>query len=85
VPFFVRAAKALACRATEVRTFYRRLPRLAFVPVRPRREPDQVILRVDPLKAALRGQAYRAGLFGPPAAEAVLRGYPVWRPPWLPA
>jgi glucose-6-phosphate 1-dehydrogenase len=48
VPFFIRAGKALACRATEVRVFFRRPPRLAFVPAPPRPEPNQLILRVDP-------------------------------------
>ena len=48
VPFFIRAGKALACRGTEVRVFFRRPPRLAFVPAPPRPEPNQLILRVDP-------------------------------------
>jgi glucose-6-phosphate 1-dehydrogenase len=48
VPFFIRAGKALACRATEVRVFFRRPPRLAFVPAPPRPEPNQLILRIDP-------------------------------------
>ena len=48
VPFFIRAGKALARRGTEVRVFFHRPPRLAFVPAPPRPEPNQLILRVDP-------------------------------------
>ena len=48
VPFFIRAGKALACKGTEMRVFFRRPPRLAFVPAPPRPEPNQFILRVDP-------------------------------------
>jgi glucose-6-phosphate 1-dehydrogenase len=154
VPFFVRAGKALACKCTEVRVFFRRPPRLAFVPAPPRPEPNQLILRVDPdsglqlalqskapqrgtcrpvhldlrfadehgippepyerlLDAALRGdhrlfarrdcveetwrvvqplldrpppaEPYQPGTFGPPSADAIVRGYPPWRHPWLPS
>jgi glucose-6-phosphate 1-dehydrogenase len=48
VPFFVRAGKALARRVTELRVFFRRPPRLAFVPQPTRPEPNQLVLRVDP-------------------------------------
>ena len=48
VPFFLRSGKALACKGTEVRVYFRRPPRIAFVPAPPRPEPNQFILRVDP-------------------------------------
>jgi glucose-6-phosphate 1-dehydrogenase len=48
VPFYLRAGKALAARATEVRVIFRRPPRLAFLeePVHP--HPNQLVLRIDP-------------------------------------
>jgi glucose-6-phosphate 1-dehydrogenase len=48
VPFFVRAGKALARTVTELRVFFRRPPRLAFVPQPARPEPNQLVLRLDP-------------------------------------
>jgi glucose-6-phosphate 1-dehydrogenase len=56
VPFYIRAGKALAARATEVRVIFKRPPRLAFLaePVHP--HPNQLILRIDPdpgLRSAL--------------------------------
>jgi len=68
VPFFIRAGKALACKATEVRVFFRRPPRLAFVPAPPRPEPNQVILRVDPepgLRVVLQSKAPEKGTCQP--------------------
>jgi glucose-6-phosphate 1-dehydrogenase len=68
VPFFIRAGKALACRATEVRVFFRRPPRLAFVPAPPRPEPNQVVLRVDPepgLRVVLQSKAPEKGTCQP--------------------
>ncbi len=47
VPFFIRAGKCLAVRATEVRIIFKRPPRMAFdggaVP-----DPDELVLRIDP-------------------------------------
>jgi glucose-6-phosphate 1-dehydrogenase len=68
VPFFVRAGKALTCRATEVRVFFRRPPRLAFVPAPPRPEPNQFVLRVDPepgLRVVLQSKAPEKGTCQP--------------------
>jgi glucose-6-phosphate 1-dehydrogenase len=68
VPFFIRAGKALACRATEVRVFFRRPPRLAFVPTPPRPEPNQLVLRVDPepgLQVVLQSKAPEKGTCQP--------------------
>ena len=48
VPIFLRAGKALAERATEVRLFTHRVPSLAFLPDRRRAEPNQIVLRIDP-------------------------------------
>jgi glucose-6-phosphate 1-dehydrogenase len=51
VPVFIRAGKALATRATEVRIFFKRAPRLAFAPqFAP--HTDQLILRIDPAPGA---------------------------------
>jgi glucose-6-phosphate 1-dehydrogenase len=68
VPFFIRAGKALACRGTEVRVFFRRPPRLAFVPAPPRPEPNQLILRIDPepgLRLVLQSKAPERGTCRP--------------------
>jgi len=68
VPFFIRTGKALACRATEVRVFFRRPPPLAFVPAPPRPEPNQVVLRVDPepaLRVVLQSKAPEKGMCRP--------------------
>ena len=46
VPFFIRAGKALAVRATEVRVIFKRPPRLAFAGNEP--NPDELVLRIDP-------------------------------------
>jgi glucose-6-phosphate 1-dehydrogenase len=48
VPFFIRAGKALATRATEVRMIYRRPPRLAFLSEPRHTDPNQLVLRIDP-------------------------------------
>jgi glucose-6-phosphate 1-dehydrogenase len=48
VPFFIRAGKALATRATEVRVVFKHPPRLAFLEQPPRTDPNQLLLRVDP-------------------------------------
>lgn len=48
VPFFIRAGKALATRATEVRVVFKRAPRLAFLDQPSHTDPNQLILRVDP-------------------------------------
>jgi glucose-6-phosphate 1-dehydrogenase len=46
VPFFIRAGKALAVRATEVRIVFKRPPRLAFSRAEP--HSDELVLRIDP-------------------------------------
>jgi glucose-6-phosphate 1-dehydrogenase len=48
VPIFIRAGKALASRVTEVRVVFRRPPRLRFAGRERHREPNQVVLRIDP-------------------------------------
>jgi len=48
VPFFVRAGKALADRATEVRVIFRRPPRLSFLDEPRHTDPNQLIIRIDP-------------------------------------
>ena len=68
VPFFIRTGKALACKATEVRVFFRRPPRIAFVSAPPRPEPNQVVLRVDPepgLCVVLQSKAPEKGMCQP--------------------
>jgi glucose-6-phosphate 1-dehydrogenase len=44
VPIFIRAGKALPDHITEVRLLLRRTPRLSFLP----RDPNQIVLRIDP-------------------------------------
>ncbi len=53
VPFFIRAGKALAERVTEIRVIFKRPPRLSFLDLPHRTEPNQLVLRIDP-DAALR-------------------------------
>jgi glucose-6-phosphate 1-dehydrogenase len=48
VPFYIRAGKALAAKATEVRVIFKRTPRLAFLEEPNHPHPNQLILRVDP-------------------------------------
>ncbi|MHB8263651.1 MAG: glucose-6-phosphate dehydrogenase [Acidimicrobiales bacterium] len=48
VPFFIRAGKALAVRATEVRVIFKRPPRLAFLDAPQHSDPNQLIIRIDP-------------------------------------
>jgi glucose-6-phosphate 1-dehydrogenase len=48
VPFFIRAGKALAARATEVRVIFKRPPRLAFLDEPQHADPNQLVLRIDP-------------------------------------
>jgi glucose-6-phosphate 1-dehydrogenase len=48
VPFFIRAGKALAARATEVRVVFKRPPRLAFLNQPHHTNPNQLLLRIDP-------------------------------------
>jgi glucose-6-phosphate 1-dehydrogenase len=48
VPFFIRAGKALATRATEVRVIFKRPPRLAFLREPRHTDPNQLVLRIDP-------------------------------------
>ncbi|MFD5918069.1 glucose-6-phosphate dehydrogenase [Kitasatospora sp. NPDC058201] len=48
VPFAIRAGKALAARATEVRVVFRRPPRLAFLEQPEHPAPNELVLRIDP-------------------------------------
>jgi glucose-6-phosphate 1-dehydrogenase len=48
VPFYIRAGKAMAVRATEVRMLYRRPPKLRFLGSERHCEPNQMVLRIDP-------------------------------------
>jgi glucose-6-phosphate 1-dehydrogenase len=51
VPIFIRAGKALATRATEVRVVFKRPPRLAFAPqFAP--HSNELVLRIDPVPGA---------------------------------
>jgi len=60
VPFFIRAGKALAAQATEVRIIFKLPPHLAFAQHPP--HPDEFILRIDPTPGAdLMVQAMRPG------------------------
>ena len=48
VPFSIRAGKALAARATEVRVLFKRPPRLAFLNEPEHPAPNELVLRIDP-------------------------------------
>jgi glucose-6-phosphate 1-dehydrogenase len=48
VPVFIRAGKQLPERVTEVRLLLRRTPRLAFLSLPTRAEPNQIVVRIDP-------------------------------------
>jgi len=48
VPFFIRAGKALAVRATEIRVIFKRPPRLAFLDRPQHSDPNQLVFRIDP-------------------------------------
>jgi glucose-6-phosphate 1-dehydrogenase len=48
VPFFIRAGKALAAQACEVRVIFKRPPRLAFLDEPQHVAPNQLVLRIDP-------------------------------------
>jgi glucose-6-phosphate 1-dehydrogenase len=59
VPFFIRAGKALAARATEVRVIFRRVPPLAFLGEVARADPNEFVFRIDPqagLRLAIRSK-----------------------------
>jgi glucose-6-phosphate 1-dehydrogenase len=46
VPIFIRAGKALPVRATEIRTIFKRPPKLAITSLAP--DPNELVLRIDP-------------------------------------
>lgn len=48
VPIFLRAGKALPHRVTEVRLLLRRTPRLAFLSLPTRADPNEIVMRIDP-------------------------------------
>jgi glucose-6-phosphate 1-dehydrogenase len=62
VPIFIRAGKAMATTATEVRIVFKRPPKLSFAPsFHP--PPDQIVLRIEPNPGTnLMIQAKRPGL-----------------------
>lgn len=49
VPFFIRAGKDLAVTQTEVRLVLKHPPELGFAALRDRRDPNQLIVRIDPV------------------------------------
>jgi glucose-6-phosphate 1-dehydrogenase len=51
VPFFIRAGKAMATSATEVRVVFKHPPRVPFAP-REVPEASQLVLRIDPVPGA---------------------------------
>jgi glucose-6-phosphate 1-dehydrogenase len=60
VPFFIRAGKALALKATEVRVVFKRPPKLAFLGQRP--APNHFVVRIDPNPGTtIELQSLRAG------------------------
>jgi glucose-6-phosphate 1-dehydrogenase len=62
VPFFIRAGKALAMTATEVRVVFKHPPRLGFIRGGHRPEPNHYILRIDPSPGtSIQLQSMRAG------------------------
>ena len=48
VPFFIRAGKALAAKATEVRVVFRRVPSLSFLGEGQHADPNEFVFRIDP-------------------------------------
>jgi len=68
VPIFIRAGKSLATRVTEVRVVFRHPPRIRFTGGMNHREPNAIVLRVDP------SPGLRAGIISRGSGE---RG---WRP-----
>ncbi|MHB8555173.1 MAG: glucose-6-phosphate dehydrogenase [Candidatus Dormibacteria bacterium] len=68
VPFFIRAGKALAQSATEVRLVFRRPPHLAFLGRSALTDPNQLVLRIDfgpGLRTTLTSQGPRPGTLRP--------------------
>ncbi len=62
VPFCIRAGKALAARATEVRVIFKRPPKLGFLAGGQRPAPNHFVLRIDPHPGTtLQLQSLRAG------------------------
>jgi glucose-6-phosphate 1-dehydrogenase len=49
VPFFIRAGKALPTRVTEVRLVFRRPPKIRFIGGANHGQPNQIVLRIDPV------------------------------------
>ncbi len=48
VPFFIRAGKSLAAKATEVRVIFRRVPSLSFLAEVQHADPNEFVFRIDP-------------------------------------
>jgi glucose-6-phosphate 1-dehydrogenase len=62
VPFCIRAGKALAVRATEVRVIFKRPPKLGFLADGHRPAPNHFVLRIDPDPGTtIQLQSLRAG------------------------
>jgi glucose-6-phosphate 1-dehydrogenase len=62
VPFHIRAGKALARKATEVRVVFKRPPRLGFLDGAHRPDPNHYVLRIDPDPGTtIQLQSMRAG------------------------
>ena len=49
VPFFIRAGKGLAVTQTEIRLVFKHAPQLGFAVAAKRTEPNQLVIRLDPL------------------------------------
>jgi glucose-6-phosphate 1-dehydrogenase len=62
VPFFIRAGKALALKATEVRVVFKRPPKLGFLSGSHRPAPNHFVVRIDPNPGTtIELQSLRAG------------------------
>ncbi|WP_308796394.1 glucose-6-phosphate dehydrogenase [Agromyces silvae] len=74
VPFFIRTGKLLPMRQTEARLIFKRPPNLGFGQFDATREPDQLVMRIDP-STGLRVQlnAHRADTPRPGAVTLDLR------------
>ena len=52
VPFFIRGGKCLPTTQTEVRIVFKNPPRIGFIPVERRPEPNQFVIKLDPTTGA---------------------------------
>ncbi len=72
VPFFIRAGKAMAVNATEVRVVFRRAPLFGAMSSRVRAGPNQLVVRIDPDPGA--GLMVHAKRPGEPVVDEVTLG-----------